>query len=137
VAWGCVGILQSCLDACLDYTDRREQFGAKLKEHQLIRRMLADMMTSLRAARLLCYQAGYYKDGGHPDSMAATMIAKYFASTAATRAANDAVQIHGANGCGGDAAVQRFMRDARIMEIIEGSTQIQQTSIPFFQLQDF
>ena len=58
-----------------------------------------------------------------------TSIAKYFASTTATRVANDAVQIHGANGCSNDYPVQRYARDARIMEIIEGSTQIQQINI--------
>jgi alkylation response protein AidB-like acyl-CoA dehydrogenase len=68
-------------------------------------------------------------DAGDPDAVGETFIAKYFASTAATRVASDAVQIHGANGCCDDYPVSRFFRDARIMEIIEGTTQIQQITI--------
>ena len=62
-------------------------------------------------------------------------MAKYFASTMATRAALDAVQIHGANGCSEDHPVERYLRDSRVLEIIEGSTQIQQITIPLFELQ--
>ncbi|HZO75075.1 MAG TPA: acyl-CoA dehydrogenase family protein [Ktedonobacteraceae bacterium] len=129
VAWGCVGIAQACLDACLRYTSERRQFGTYLKEHQLIRQMITDMITNTKAARLLCLHAGYLKDQGDPRTIMETWVAKYFASTAATRAANDAVQIHGANGCSSDYSVQRYMRDSRVMELIEGSTQIQQITI--------
>ncbi len=130
VAWGSAGIVQACLEACLRYTSEREQFGAPLKDQQLVRRMLTDMITSSRAARLLCLEAGYRKDTAHPGAMVSTLIAKYYASTAATKVANDAVQLHGANGCSRDYSVQRFLRDAKVMEIIEGSTQIQQITIP-------
>ncbi|MEC4892947.1 MAG: acyl-CoA dehydrogenase family protein [Oscillatoria sp. PMC 1051.18] len=129
VAWGCVGIAQACLEACLQYTSQREQFGVALKEHQLIRQMITEMLVNVKAARLLCYQAGYLKDKGDPRSIMETSIAKYFASTTATKIANDAVQIHGGNGCSSDYPVQRYWRDAKIMEIIEGSTQIQQIAI--------
>ncbi|MCI0729742.1 MAG: acyl-CoA dehydrogenase family protein [Chloroflexi bacterium] len=129
VAWGCVGIGQACLEACLHYTSRRKQFNAYLKEHQLIRRMISNMVTYVKAARLLCYQAGYLKDVHDPRTTVETLVAKYFASTMAVRVASDAVQIHGANGCGSEYPVQRFFRDAKIMEIIEGSTQIQQVLI--------
>jgi alkylation response protein AidB-like acyl-CoA dehydrogenase len=137
VAWGCVGIAEACQSACLRYTAEREQFGAPLKDHQLIRRMLTEMITNTRAAKLLCYQAGYHKDTGDPGAMLSTLIAKYFASVSAARAANDAVQIHGANGCSDQYPVQRYMRDAKIMEIIEGSTQIQQITIPEHNHADF
>lgn len=129
VAWGCVGLAQACLDASLAYTSTRTQFGTYLKDHQLIQEMITDMITHVKAARLLCYQAGYLKDIGDPGTIMETWIAKYFASTTATKAANDAVQIHGANGCSDAYPVQRFLRDAKIMEIIEGSTQIQQVTI--------
>ncbi len=66
-----------------------------------------------------------------------TMVAKYFASTAAAQAATDAVQIHGANGCSEDYPVARYLRDSKVMEIIEGSTQIQQITIPLFELEEF
>ncbi|WP_250126455.1 acyl-CoA dehydrogenase family protein [Chroococcidiopsis sp. CCMEE 29] len=129
VAWGCVGIAQASLEACLQYTSQRQQFGVYLKEHQLIQQMITEMMVNVKAARLLCYQAGYLKDIGDPKSIIETSIAKYFASMIATRVANDAVQIHGGNGCSSEYPVQRYWRDAKIMEIIEGSTQIQQITI--------
>jgi len=129
VAWGCVGIAQACVDACVEYTNERRQFGLLLREHQLIQQLLADMITNVRAARLLCYQAGYLKDSNDPDEILNTFIAKYFASRAAMKIAADAVQIHGANGCGPNYSVQRYFRDAKIMEIIEGTNQIQQITI--------
>lgn len=136
VAWGCVGIAQACLDACVQYTSRRRQFGVALKEHQLIRQMITDMVVNLKAARLLCCRAGFLKSNGDPREVMETLIAKYFASRAAMKSASDAVQIHGANGCGGQYPVQRYMRDAKIMEIIEGSTQLQQTLIADYAYQE-
>lgn len=129
VACGCVGIAQACLDASLRYTSERKQFNAYLKDHKLIQQMVTDMITNVQAARLLCYNAGYLKDVGAPDTIMQTWIAKYFASTTAAKAAGDAVQIHGANGCSSDYSVQRYWRDTKVMEIIEGSTQIQQMTI--------
>jgi glutaryl-CoA dehydrogenase (non-decarboxylating) len=137
VAWGSVGIAQACLDASLCYARERRAFGAPLFDHQLIRAMLADMITQVRAARLLCLRAGYLRDQGDPGAFMETMVAKYFASTAAAKAATDAVQIHGANGCSEDYPVARYLRDSKVMEIIEGSTQIQQITIPLFELQEF
>ncbi|MBW4660748.1 MAG: acyl-CoA dehydrogenase family protein [Drouetiella hepatica Uher 2000/2452] len=129
VAWGCVGIAQACLQACLHYTSQRQQFGQPLKDHPLIQQMITEMIVNVKASRLLCYQAGYLKENRDPKSIMETSIAKYFASTTATQAANHAVQIHGGNGCSSDYSVQRYFRDAKIMEIIEGSTQIQQMTI--------
>ena len=129
VACGCVGIAQACLDASLHYTSKRKQYGVYLKDHQLIQQMITNMIVNVKAARLLCYQAGYLKDIGDPSTVMETWTAKYFASLAATKAANDAVQIHGALGCSTEYPVQRYLRDAKIMEIIEGSTQIQQINI--------
>jgi alkylation response protein AidB-like acyl-CoA dehydrogenase len=129
VAWGCVGIAQACLNACIKYAGERKQFGSYLKDHQLIRQMITDMIANIKAARLLCYQAGYYKDAGDPRTLAETLIAKYFASTMATRVASNAVQIHGAHGCSSESSVQRYLRDAKVMEIIEGSTQLLEVSI--------
>jgi alkylation response protein AidB-like acyl-CoA dehydrogenase len=129
VAWGCVGIAQACLDACLRYTGRRKQFGALLRDHQLVQRMIARMVAGVKAARLLCCNAGQLKDAGDPASLIETSIAKYFAGTTAAKIACDAVQIHGANGCSGEYPVERFYRDAKIMEIIEGSNEIQEITI--------
>ncbi len=137
VAWGSVGIAQACLDACLRYTHERRQFGVPLFEHQLIRALLTDMIVGVRAARLLCLRAGHMRAQGGTAGNAETMAAKYFASRLATRAANDAVQIHGANGCSEDYPVSRYLRDSKVMEIIEGSTQIQQIHIPTFDFPEF
>jgi len=137
VAWGSVGIAQACLDACRTYAAERRQFGVPLADHQLIRRLLTDMIVDVRAARLLCLRAGWLRDAGDPGAFMETMAAKYFASRVAVRAANDAVQIHGANGCSEDYPVGRYLRDAKVMEIIEGSTQIQQITLPLFEFQEF
>jgi alkylation response protein AidB-like acyl-CoA dehydrogenase len=137
VASGCVGIARACLEACIKYTNERKQFGVYLKDHQLIRQKITQMITNVKAARLLCYQAGYLKDINDPNSIMETSIAKYFASTVATKIANDAVQIHGGNGCSSEYPVERYLRDSKIMEIIEGSTQIQEITIAESGYQDY
>lgn len=124
VACGCLGIAQACLDASIAYASGRIQYGTLLKDHQLIRKMITEMTVNVAAARGLCYRAGYLKQTGDPRTVVETLTAKYFASRIAAQAASDAVQIHGANGCGPDYPVERYYRDCKIMEIIEGSTQI-------------
>jgi len=136
VAWGAVGIAQACLEASQAYARERRQYGVPIADHQLIRRLLTDMIAGVRAARLLCLRAGWMRQSGDPLAGGEVMIAKYFASTLATRAANDAVQIHGANGISDEYPVGRYLRDSRVLEIIEGSTQIQQINIPLFELQE-
>lgn len=129
VAAGCVGILQACLDASLDHAASRRHGDGRLADHQLVQRMIADMATDVAAARLLCDEAARLKDDGEPGAIAATWRAKYFASTAAAHAAADAVQLHGAAGAMASSPVARCYRDAKIMEIIEGSTEVQQLVI--------
>ncbi|WP_433499994.1 acyl-CoA dehydrogenase family protein [Sphaerimonospora sp. CA-214678] len=129
VAWGSVGLAQACLETSLGHARERRQFGAPIADHQLVQRLLTDMATTVSAARLLCLQAGELVAAGRPDAVAAVWMAKYFASTGAFRAATDTVQIHGAYGCDPSGAPQRLFRDAKVMEIIEGSSQIQQTMI--------
>jgi alkylation response protein AidB-like acyl-CoA dehydrogenase len=125
VACGSVGIIQACLEASVRYAARRTQGGGgQLRQHQLIQQLITKMAVDAQAARLLCEHAGSLKDAGDPATLAATCHAKYFASTAAMRAASDAVQIQGAMGCAPGADVARYFRDAKVMEIIEGSTQI-------------
>ena len=124
VACGSVGIIQACLEASVRHAATRAQGGGPLRQHQLIQQMITKMAVDAQAARLLCEYAGYLKDAGDPATLAATCHAKYFASAAAMRAASDAVQIQGATGCGPRADVARYFRDAKVMEIIEGSTQI-------------
>lgn len=129
VAAGSVGIVAACLDACTAYTARRTVRATPLRDFQLIQAKIADMVVDVHAARLLYEHAGGLKDAGDAATVLATWRAKYFASTAAARHATQAVQIHGANGCGPDYPVERYFRDAKVMEIIEGSTEIQQITI--------
>jgi alkylation response protein AidB-like acyl-CoA dehydrogenase len=124
VACGSVGIIQACLEASVRHAAARTQGGGQLRQHQLIQQLITKMAVDAQAARLLCAHAGSLKDAGDPATLAATCQAKYFASTAAMRAASDAVQIQGAAGCAPGADVARYFRDAKVMEIIEGSTQI-------------
>jgi hypothetical protein len=129
VACGSVGIIRACLDASATYAGTRVQGGAAIAEHQLVQAMLAQMATDYRAARLLCLHAGWLRDQGDAQAGREVFHAKHFASVAATRAALSAVQIHGANGLTAAYPVERYLRDTRVMEIIEGSTQIQQVTL--------
>jgi glutaryl-CoA dehydrogenase (non-decarboxylating) len=134
-ACGCVGLAQACLDESLDYTRARAQFGTAICDHQLVRRLLTDMAVSVEAARLLCRQAGAMREHRHRDAVRQTLIAKYAASRAAFQAATSAVQLHGAEGTGPGSCVQRHFRDAKISEIIEGTSQIHQLQIAELTLQ--
>ncbi|HEX4729321.1 MAG TPA: acyl-CoA dehydrogenase family protein [Jatrophihabitans sp.] len=129
VAAGSVGIIQACLDACASYTAQRTVGGSAIRDYQLIQAKVTDMVTDVRAGRLLVAEAGRLKDAGEPATIVATWVAKYFASTAAARHAAEAVQVHGANGCSGNYPVARLYRDAKVMEIIEGSNEIQRITI--------
>lgn len=129
LAWGCVGLARACLDAAFDYSTRRRQFDGYLSEFQLVQRMVARMMTDVHAARLMCRRASELRARRDPAAIKEGTMAKYFASTMVNRVANDALQIHGANGFGPDYPLERFMRDARVMEMIEGSTQILEVAI--------
>jgi alkylation response protein AidB-like acyl-CoA dehydrogenase len=129
VAYGSVGLIQACLDECADYTARRRVPAGLLADQQLVRRMISDMVTKIRAARLLCVDVGRLRDRNDPEAVVASWIAKYFASTAAVASASDAVQIHGAQGCAPGSRVARLYRDAKPLEIIEGTSQLQQDTI--------
>ncbi|WP_111977554.1 acyl-CoA dehydrogenase family protein [Algibacillus agarilyticus] len=129
IAWGCLGLAQGGLNASLAYAGKRKQFGVYLNEHQLIQALLTDMITQAQATRMLCYRAAALKEQADPSVIMETAMAKYFASQAAVKISTDAIQIHGANGCSDKYPVQRYLRDSKIMEIIEGSNQMQQIMI--------
>lgn len=129
VAWGCVGIARGCLDASVAYAAERTQFGAPLRDHQLVRRMITDMKVDTDAARLVCIEAGRLRSASDPRAITATMAAKYTASKILPAITNDAVQIHGAIGTHPDYAVERHFRDAKIMQIIEGTDQMHQLNL--------
>lgn len=129
IACGAVGLGQACLDECLQYARKRKQFGEPLRQHQLIQKMITEMVVNIKAGRLLCYHAGILKDQGEPDSIMETWNAKYFTTRMLQKVTSDAIQIHGANGCCDQFKVERFYRDAKIMEIIEGTTQMHEILI--------
>ncbi len=128
VAAGCVGIIQGCVDACVAHAGRRRQFGRPIASFQLVQDMIARMAVDLAAARLLVYRAGELKDRGKANTLE-TSMAKYFASEAAVRAATDAIQVHGAYGYSNAHPVERYLRDAKVTTIYEGTSQIQKLII--------
>jgi len=123
IAAQAVGIAQASLDASVAYSNEREQFGKKIGKFQAIQWKLADMATSLDAARLLMYRAARLRDAGEPHTQESAM-AKLFASEMSNKAAREAVQIHGGAGYMKDFPVERYYRDARITEIYEGTSEV-------------
>ncbi len=123
-----VGIAQGALDASLSYARERRQFGHSISSYQAIQWKLADIATEVSAARLMARRAAWLKMAGEPFTEAASQ-AKYFASEAAVRAANEAVQIHGGYGFIKDYPVEKFYRDVKLMTIGEGTSEVQKIII--------
>jgi hypothetical protein len=123
-----VGIAQGALDASLRYAKDRQQFGQPLAEFQAIQWKLADIATEVSAGRLLTQQAAWLKMTGQPINLAASK-AKYFASEAAVRATNEAVQIHGGYGFIKEFPVEKLYRDVKLMTIGEGTSEVQKMII--------
>ncbi len=124
VAWGAVGIADAAVCASYAFAKTREQFGSVLKDKPLMRARLTRISVAARAARALCMEAGRLRNAGAPSAIVETMVAKYAASKAAVYAANEAVHIHGARGLMEEQQVERLLRDAKVTEIIEGSSDI-------------
>lgn len=123
-----VGLAQAALDAAVDYAGQRRQFGRPISEFQGIGFMLADMATAVAAARSLYLMAARRKDAGKPYSREAAM-AKLFATDAAMSVTTDAVQILGGAGYTEDFPVERYMREAKVLQIVEGTNQVQRMVI--------
>jgi alkylation response protein AidB-like acyl-CoA dehydrogenase len=128
VGAGCVGIIQGCLEATVAYSKERQQFGRPLASFQMIQDMIAEMSIDADAARLLVWRAADLIERGEPFGVEASK-AKYFASEAAVRAANLAIQAFGGYGYVDEYPVQKYMRDARVMTLYEGTSQIQKLLI--------
>ncbi|MCM0675131.1 acyl-CoA dehydrogenase family protein [Micromonospora phytophila] len=128
VAAGCVGIAQGCLDAAVGYAGQRTQFGKPIAGHQLVQQLLARIAVDTAAARLLVWRVADLIDRGEPFATEASM-AKLFASEAAVRAANDAIQVFGGYGYIDEYPVGKYLRDARVATLYEGTSQIQQLLI--------
>ena len=123
-----VGIAQGAYEAALSYSKQRRQFGKPIAEFQAIRYKLADMATEIEASRLLTYRAGWLADHRQPVTKASSM-AKLFASETAVRASNEALQVHGGYGFIKDYPVEKFYRDAKLMTIGEGTSEVQRLVI--------
>jgi alkylation response protein AidB-like acyl-CoA dehydrogenase len=130
-----VGLARGALEEAIAYGNEREAFGKPIARHQAISFMLADMATEIEAARLLVRDAALSLDQGKSDPLKAS-VAKLFASEVATRAAMNAIQIYGGYGYTKDLPVERYMRDAKLCEIGEGSSQIQRIIIARELLKD-
>ena len=123
-AWSGLGLLRGCFEESVAYAAQRRIGAVTVGELGMIRSLIARMGTDLEAGSLLCHAACSAQDEHLPQVFEKTLMAKYFTSRAAVRAASDAVQIRGASGCHGSSPVSRFYRDAKILEIIEGTTQV-------------
>ena len=123
-----LGIAQACLDLAIQYAREREQWGKPIGQHQMIQEMLADMATMVDCARLLTYRAFYLVDQGVRCDVQ-TSMAKAYATEAAVQVASKAIQIHGAYGISTEYPVERYFREARILTIPDGTTQIQKLII--------
>jgi alkylation response protein AidB-like acyl-CoA dehydrogenase len=129
IAWGCVGMAQACLEESVNHACARLQFGTLLRDRQLVQRLIANMHTRTSAARLLSWEAGMRLAAKSSNEGLALASAKYFASKVALKSASTAVRLQGAAGCTAESLAGRHFRDAKIMEIIEGSNEIQQVAI--------
>ncbi len=128
VAAGCVGICEGCVQASTAYAKERRQFGVEIASFQLVQEMIAEMIVRRDAARLLVRRAGILKDQGRPNT-AETSIAKLYATESAVECANLAIQVHGGSGYVDDYPVERYLRDARVTTLYEGTSQIQKLII--------
>jgi glutaryl-CoA dehydrogenase (non-decarboxylating) len=123
VAAGATGLIRACLDASVAYAQGRTAFGVPIGQHQLVKEMIAHMVSDYDAARLLWLRAGWMKNAGRRNTRE-TSLAKWFATVASERAAADAVQIHGANGYSDEYPVGRYYRNCKAAVIYEGSREV-------------
>lgn len=124
-----VGVAQGAIDEAVRFARQRVQFGQPITSFQAIQHMLADMQTMTEAARALVYSAARYIDGGAKDISKASAMAKLFATDVAMKVTTDAVQIMGGSGYMKEYPVEKMMRDAKILQIYEGTNQIQRNVI--------
>ena len=128
IAAQALGIASGAYELALKYSKERKAFGTEISNHQAIAFKLADMATEIEAARLLCLKSAWEKDN-HMDYAQSSAIAKLFASEIAQRVTNEAVQVHGGYGYVKEFHVERLMRDAKITQIYEGTSEVQKIVI--------
>ena len=123
-AAGAIGLAQACLDEAIKYCKERTQFGQPIANFQMNQLIIADMATAIEAARWLVYRAAWQKDQGVKSNVLETSYAKMFAANVAEEAASAAMDIHGAYGYSAEYPVSRYYRDAKLYQIVEGTTNI-------------
>ncbi len=131
-----LGICQAALDHAAKYSREREQFGKKISTFQAIQHMLADMSIITETAREITYKAARMSDTSDPNLPKYAAIAKAYTSESAVKCATDAVQIFGGYGYTKEYPVEKLMRDAKILTIFEGTTQIQKNEIAAYVIRD-
>ncbi|MGW0962319.1 acyl-CoA dehydrogenase family protein [Streptomyces gelaticus] len=129
VAWGCAGILRACLASSARHAATRRQFGRRLADHQLVARHLAELLMAEQSVTRACEHASRCWDDGSPEVVTASLLAKHVGATQAVRGAATAVQVLASAGARDGHAVARAHRDAKLMEIIEGSSEICQLAL--------
>ncbi|MBL6449325.1 acyl-CoA dehydrogenase family protein [Fulvivirga sp. 29W222] len=129
IAWAGLAVAQEALHAMVKYARKRKQFGTGIYNHQLVQEMISNAVVNVEAGRALCTKAAALRAEQHEDATIQTTIAKQFASKIANSVANDALQVHGANGFSTEFIVEQLYREAKVFEVIEGSTQILQQVI--------
>lgn len=135
IAWGGLSTALSALEEMVSYSRQRKQFGKRIAMFQLIQGIIGDAVTDVHAAHALCIRAGELRDEGKiEEAVMETNIAKYFTSKTAVKVAGDALQVFGGNGILNDNPIERLYREAKILEIIEGTSQIQQVMIANYGL---
>jgi alkylation response protein AidB-like acyl-CoA dehydrogenase len=137
VACGCVGLARACVETALAHVAQRDRAGGPLLRHQLVRRHITQMLAGMETARLLCRRAARMSGQGDPNSVSATALAKYHAARTAMQNAWTTVQLLGAEGCAPTSPAERFFRDAKVMEIIEGTTEMHETTLADYALREF
>lgn len=137
IAWAGVSLAEAALEEMVKYARNRSQFGQKLYKFQLIHEMIANAVTKVQTAKSICLQAGEQRNNNADEAIMTTTIAKYYSSKIAMEVATDAVQLHGGNGCCNQYPVERLFREAKIFEIIEGTSQIQQEIISMYGLKKY
>jgi butyryl-CoA dehydrogenase len=128
VAAGALGLHQACFDASVEYVRARKQFGQRLGDFEMVQSSIAEMKASLDASRLLVYRAAWLKDQGQPSKLE-TSIAKYYAVDSASKAASEAVLLHGNRGYSSAYHVERYFRDIKGLQIYEGTEHVQKIVI--------
>ena len=127
-AAGALGVAGGALELAINYANDRTQFGVPISEHQMVRAQIADMVLEHHAAQLLVYRAAWLKDQNKPNQYE-TSIAKLAASEAAVHAANECMKIFGSYGYSTEYPAERFYRDAKSLQVVEGTSNVQKIII--------